>query len=159
MEQQAGSGGCLKVLAIALPIIGLAGFLFYKASQASGRASEVAERVVTPYLKLVQAGAHQQAIDTYGAPEFRKNVTGAQLKSAYDKLSARYGRFVSAELHIAQEQHAIGADSIVRANYTLKFEKADEHVAYDIVGEGEAARIGASYERAVGRDSLTPAPR
>ena len=74
-------------------------------------------------------------------------------------MSKRHGRFVSAKLYIAEEQHTIGSESIVRAKYTLVFEKAEEHVAYDITGEGDAAKIDEAYERPVGRDMLRAAPR
>ena len=158
-EQSSGSGGCLKVLAIALPLIALTAFLFWKVSQSAGRGAEVSERVVGSYLKLVQAGAYQQALDAHGSDAFRKQVTAEKLKAEYDKLAKQHGRFVSYELYIAQEQHAIGSDSIVRAKYTLKFEKAEEHVAYDISGEGDAAKIAESYDRVAGRDMLTKVPR
>ncbi len=158
-DESSGSGGCLKVLAIALPIIALTAFLFWKVSQAAGRGAEVSERVVGSYLELVKAGAYQQALDAHGSDAFRKQVTAGKLKAEYDKLSKRHGRFVSYELHIAQEQHEIGGDSIVRAKYTLKFEKAEEHVAYDISGEGDAAKIAVSYDSVAGRDTLTRVAR
>jgi hypothetical protein len=159
MAQEANSTGCLKVLAIALPIMGLASFLVYKAMQASGRAAEVSERVVVPYLEKIREGQYQRALDAHGTPEFRKRVTADDLEKAYEGLSARYGQFVSAKLTLAQEQHAVGAQSIVQARYTLEFEKAEEHVTYDIVGEGDAARIDVAYERPAGREVLSPAPR
>ncbi len=154
----ATSGGCLKVLAIAVPILALAVFLVWKVSQASGRASEVSERVVAPYLERVRAGDYQQALDNHGSEAFRKRVSAAKLEAAYQGLVQRYGRFVSFKLYIAEEQHEIGAASIVRAKYTLKFEKADETVTYDIAGEGAAARIDAAYERLAG-GTLRAAPR
>ncbi len=149
----------MKVLAIALPILGLTGFLLHKVSQAQGRAAAVSERVAGPYLEQVRAGQYQQALDAHGSPGFRKKVSATDLAAAYQSLSKRHGRFVSAKLYIAEEQHTIGSESIVRAKYTLVFEKAEEHVAYDITGEGDAAKIDEAYERPVGRDMLRAAPR
>lgn len=157
-NEQSGAGGCLKVLAIAVPVIALAVFLFMKLSQASGHASEVSEGVVNPYLEQIRAGEYQKALDEHGSPALRKKVSASQLKAAYEDLAHRYGRLSSFELYVAQEQHSIGSESIIRARYTLKFEKAEEHVAYDISGEGAAARIDESYERVVG-GTLRAAPR
>lgn len=159
MDQQARSGGCLKVLAIVLPILGLTGFLLHKVSQAQGRAAAVSARVVGPYLEKVRAGQYQQALDAHGSPGFRQRVSAAELAGAYETLSQRHGRFVSSKLFVAEEQHAIGSGSIVRAKYTLTFERAEEHVAYDISGDGDGARIDEAYERPVGPDMLRAAPR
>jgi hypothetical protein len=155
---EVSAGGCLKVLAIAIPILALAAFLIWKVSQASGRASEVSERVVGPYLELIRAGEYQKALDDHGSDAFRKRVSATELKGAYDALSKQYGRFQSYELYLAQEQHEIGGPSIVQAKYKLVFEKAQENVVYDIAGEGDAARIDVSYTRVTG-GTLRPAPR
>jgi len=155
---EGSAGGCLKVLAIAIPILVLAGFLIWKVSQASGRAAEVSERVVGPYLELVRTGDYEKALANHGSESFRKRVSAAELKGAYDDLSKRYGRFQSYELYLAQEQHEIGGPSIVQAKYKLVFEKAQENVVYDIAGEGEAARIDESYTRVTG-GTLRAAPR
>ena len=56
----------MKVLAIALPILGLTGFLLHKVSQAQGRAAAVSERGAGPYLEHVRAGQYQQALDAHG---------------------------------------------------------------------------------------------
>lgn len=146
------------MLAIGLPILALIAFLFWKVSQASGRASEVAQRVVAPYLEQVRAGEYRQALDEHGSDRFRKKVSAAELRAAYEGLSLRYGRFVSFELYLAQEQHSIGAESIVQAKYILKFEKAEDSVTYDIVGEGTSARIDVAYERLAG-GALRASPR
>jgi len=148
----------LKVLAIAVPILALAAFLVWRVSQASGRATEVCDRVVAPYLEQVRMGEYQQALDKHASDGFRKKVSAAQLKAAYEDLSQRYGRFVSFEIYTAQEEHTIGSESIVRARYTLKFEKAEETVTYHIAGEGPSARIDEAYERLAG-GSLRAAPR
>jgi hypothetical protein len=159
MESANERGGCLKVLAIAVPIIALAAFLLWKVSQASGRAEAASERVVRPYLTHVQSGEYQKALEGYATPSFRDRVSAVQLKAAYAELTSRHGKLVGFELTIAQEQHAIGEPSIVRANYTLKFEKNEAHVTYDILGEGETARIDVAYERPPGPDILVPSPR
>jgi len=159
MQQETNSGGCLKIFAIAVPVIALAGFLFYMMSQANSRAEAVSASVVTPYLEKVRAGEYQEALDDHTTARFRERVSAKALKAAYEGLALRHGRFVSAELYIAQEQHQIGGASVVRANYTLEFERAEDFVTYDILGEGESARIDEAYERVSGRDSLTVAVR
>lgn len=159
MEAESDKGGCLKVLAIAVPILALAAFLIWKAMQAGGRASEVAERVVNPYLDKVKNGQYQEALDAHCSDSLKQTRTAQALKDAYTGLEQANGRFTGYELYIAQEQHEIGGPSIVQARYTLKFERSEEHVVYDIAGEGDAARIDQTYDRPVGRETLVPAPR
>lgn len=153
-----GPGGCLKLLAVALPILALMVFLVWKVSQASGRASDLSAQVVAPYLEHIRAGEYQQALDDHTSEGFRKRVSAVELKAAYEGLARRHGKLGSFELYIAQEEHQIGAASIVRANYTLKFERANERVIYEIVGNGASARIDQAYERLAG-GTLRPGVR
>ena len=152
-------GGCLKVLAIGLPILLLMAFLIWKVTQAGGRAEEVAGRVTTPYLEQIQQGHYREALDQFGSDEHRAEVSAAALEAAYEGLIGEGGAIQSFELLRAQEQHELFGESIVQVRYILHHERLDSHVVYDIAGEGDAAKIRQSYERPAGRDTLVPAPR
>jgi len=156
---QTGQGGCLKVLAIGLPILLLMGLLGWKVAQSGGHAEAVAERVTTPYLEQIRQGHYQEALDRYGSDEHRARVSAAALEAAYDRLIRGHGHIVGVRFVGAQEVHQVGGESFVQARYTIHQTHEDSLVTYDIVGEGDAAKIRQSFERRPEVHMLVPAPR
>ncbi|MBX3227386.1 MAG: hypothetical protein KIT84_13615 [Labilithrix sp.] len=148
-----------KVLAIAVPVLALVGYLLWMSYDAGRRAEVLAGQVVVPYLEAIRARDYRRALEAYGTEAHRKRITEPDLAAAYAELASRHGPLTSFELVSAQKQAVIGGDSWVHARYRLTFARGMLAAAYDVKGEGDAARIDASYVQDAAGKGLIPAPR